>query len=95
MLRAMPTQNVNLTPQLDRFVKEAVKRGEFNNASEVHRAALSAMVREQEERDLRLARLRQEIQSGLDSGSPRKLSDLDAFLDACAEEAVSELRSKS
>ena len=38
----MPTQNVNLTPELDRFVKEAVARGEFNNASEVHRAALAA-----------------------------------------------------
>ena len=91
----MPTQNVNLTPQLDRFVKQAVERGEFNNASEVHRAALSAMAREQEERDLRLAKLRQEIQTGLDSGPPRKLSDIDAFLDACAEEAVSELRLKS
>ena len=53
------------------------------------------MAREQEERDLRFARLRQEIQVGLDSGSPRTLSDLDAFLDACAEEAVSELRAKS
>ncbi|MEO8425511.1 MAG: type II toxin-antitoxin system ParD family antitoxin [Verrucomicrobiota bacterium] len=66
----MPTQNVNLTPKLDRFVKNAVKKGEFNNASEVHRAALSAMARELEERELRLARLRQEIQTGLDSGSP-------------------------
>ena len=30
----MPTQNVNLTPVLDRFVKQVVKRGDFNNASE-------------------------------------------------------------
>ena len=64
----MPRQNVNLTPQLDRFVKRIVKSGEFNSVSEVHRAALSAMVREREERALRLARLRKEIQVGLDSG---------------------------
>lgn len=64
----MPTQNVNLTPELDRFVKETVASGEFNNASEVHRAALAAMARDREERALRLARLRQEIQAGLNSG---------------------------
>ncbi len=88
----MPTQNVNLTPELDRFVKEAVARGEFNNASEVHRAALAAMVREHEERALRIARLRQEIQAGLDSGIPADLHDVDDFLEKCAEEAFSELR---
>lgn len=84
----MPTQNVNLTPQLDRFVKRIVKSGEFNSVSEVHRAALSAMVREREERALRLARLRKEIQVGLDSGSPKKISDVDAFMEECAEEAL-------
>lgn len=89
----MPTQNVNLTPELDRFVKEAVKRGDFNNASEVHRAALAAMARDQEERHLRCERLRQEIQAGLDSGSPRDISDLDSFLEDCAKEAVREVRS--
>jgi antitoxin ParD1/3/4 len=87
----VPTQNVNLTPQLDRFVNRLVKRGEFNNASEVHRAALSAMAREREERALRLARLRHEIQIGLDSGSPQKISDVDSFIQKCAEEALNEL----
>ena len=88
----MPTQNVNLTPKLDRFVKKVVERGEFNNASEVHRAALSAMAREREERELRLTRLRQEIQAGLDSGTPAKIANLDEFLDQCADEALSEHR---
>jgi antitoxin ParD1/3/4 len=91
----MPTQNVNLTPELDRFVKEAVARGEFNNASEVHRAALAAMVREHEERALRLARLRQEIQAGLDSGTPADIRDVDEFLEKCAQEASAELRAKA
>jgi putative addiction module CopG family antidote len=91
MLEVMPTQNVNLTPQLDRFVKKIVKNGEFNSASEVHRAALSAMVREREERALRIARLCQEVQLGLDSGSPKKISDIDLFLEECADEALKDL----
>ncbi len=91
----MPTQNVNLTPELDRFVKEAIARGEFNNASEVHRAALLAMVREHEERQLRLARLRQEIQAGLDSGPSAELRDIDDFLEKCSKQALRELRPKT
>ena len=91
----MPTQNVNLTPELDRFVKEAIARGEFNNASEVHRAALVAMVREHEERELRLARLRQEIQAGLDSGPTAEIRDIDGFLEKCSKQALRELRSKT
>lgn len=91
---SMPTQNVNLTRELDRFVKKAVKSGAFNNASEVHRAALAAMAKEEEERDLRLQRLKAEIQLGLDSGAPREISDIDAFLDGCATEARKELREK-
>jgi antitoxin ParD1/3/4 len=91
----MPTQNVNLTPELDRFVKEAVANGAFNNASEVHRAALSAMAQAQEERALRLARLRQEIQTGLDSGSTVEVGDIDAFLEKCSAEASRELGEES
>ena len=91
----MPTQNVNLTPELDRFVKEAIARGEFNNASEVHRAALATMAREHEERELRLARLRQEIQAGLDSGAPAEVGDIDRFLERCADQALREVRRKS
>jgi antitoxin ParD1/3/4 len=91
----MPTQNVNLTPELERFVKEAVETGAFKSASEVHRAALSAMAREHEERALHLARLRQEIQAGLDSGAPAEMGNVDTFLETCADEALSELREES
>jgi len=90
----MPTQNVNLTPELDRFVKKAIKSGAFNNASEVHRAALLAMAREEEERELRLRRLRREIQLGLDSGTPIEIPDLDTFMKECADDARKELRAK-
>lgn len=63
----MPTQNVNLTTELELFVKEQVRGGNFNNASEVHRAALASMRRNEEERQARLARLRGEIQKGIES----------------------------
>lgn len=90
----MPTQNVNLTPELDRFVKKAVESGAFNNASEVHRAALIAMAREEEERELRLLRLRREIQLGLDSGTPVEISNLETFTDECADDARKDFRVK-
>ncbi len=63
----MPAQNVNITAELDLFVKEQIQGGNFNNASEVHRAALASMRRAEEERQVRLARLRNEVQKGIDS----------------------------
>jgi Arc/MetJ-type ribon-helix-helix transcriptional regulator len=35
----MPTRNVNLTEELDRFVLEKVESGRYENASEVVRGA--------------------------------------------------------
>jgi antitoxin ParD1/3/4 len=61
----MPTSNVNLTPELEQFVKTQVSSGQFNNASEVHRAALAAMAHQREEREIHLERLRREINIGL------------------------------
>jgi putative addiction module CopG family antidote len=60
----MPRQSVNLRPALEAFVKKQVSLGHFNNASEVHRSALSAMALQEEERALRLKQLRREIQVG-------------------------------
>ena len=93
----MPTQNVNLTPELDLFVKEEIATGHFNNASEVHRAALSAMAREKEERGMRLQLLRAEIQKGLNDADSDRMTvtngqaDLDSMLDASLEVAISRL----
>ncbi|MBL9207609.1 MAG: type II toxin-antitoxin system ParD family antitoxin [Opitutaceae bacterium] len=80
---------------MDRFVKRVVKSGAFNNASEVHRAALTALAREEEERELRLARLRQEIQAGLDSGRPAVIEDPNSFLEDCAAEVMNESKGHS
>lgn len=62
----MPTQNVNLTQELESFVKKQIAEGTYQSASEVHRAALTSMARQEEQRRLQLEKLRIEVQKGLD-----------------------------
>jgi antitoxin ParD1/3/4 len=64
----MPTRNVNLTREMDRFVARSVKSGRYANASEVMRSALRLLEREEREYEEKLAALRTAIQEGLDSG---------------------------
>lgn len=64
----MPTRNVNLTEALDRFVLKKVKSGRFENASEVVRAALRTMEREERQYEAQLAALRVAIDEGDASG---------------------------
>ena len=54
----MPTRNVNLTDELDGFVLAKVKSGRYENASEVVRAALRTLEREEREYEVKLAALR-------------------------------------
>ena len=65
---AMPTRNVNLTAELDRFVRRRVKAGRFENASEVVRAGLRTLEREEREFEAKLAALRKAIDEGDASG---------------------------
>jgi antitoxin ParD1/3/4 len=60
----MPTRNVNLTPELDRFVLARVESGRYENASEVVRAALRSMEREEQIYEEKLAALRAAIDEG-------------------------------
>jgi antitoxin ParD1/3/4 len=64
----MPTRNVNLTPQLDKFVAAKIKDGRYENASEVIRAALRVLEREEKEYDVKLAALLKAIDEGDASG---------------------------
>ncbi len=64
----MPTRNVNLTPELDNFVLDRVESGRFENASEVVRAALRTMEREERVYEAKLAALRKAIDEGDASG---------------------------
>ncbi len=97
----MPTQNVNLTPKLESFVKAEVASGHFNSASEVHRAALADMAKRKEERQLRLERLRHEIQKGLEASAAGRTSEIsnvsgvDQLLDDCLDRALSRLEAEN
>jgi len=64
----MPTRNVNLTGELDRFVLAKVESGRYENASEVIRAALRSLERDEQEYEARLAALRAAIDEGDASG---------------------------
>lgn len=64
----MPTRNVNLTDELDGFVLAKVESGRYENASEVVRAALRSLEREEREYEAKLAGLRAAIDEGDASG---------------------------
>jgi antitoxin ParD1/3/4 len=64
----MPTRNVNLTEELDRFVLSKIESGRYENASEVVRAALRTLEREEQEHEAKLATLRAAIDEGDTSG---------------------------
>jgi antitoxin ParD1/3/4 len=60
----MPTRNVNLTEELDAFVASSVGSGRFENASEVMRAGLRSLERDNQMYEAKLARLRAAIEEG-------------------------------
>jgi antitoxin ParD1/3/4 len=64
----VPTRNVNLTDELDRFVLQKVESGRYENASEVVRAALRPLEREEQQDEAKLAALRAAIDEGDASG---------------------------
>jgi antitoxin ParD1/3/4 len=65
----MPTRNVNLTDELDRFVSAKIDSGRYQNASEVIRAALRTLEREEQEHEAKLTALRAAIDQGDASGT--------------------------
>ena len=64
----MPTRNISLTKQLDRFVAKTIASGRYENASEVVRAGLRTLEREELEYEAKLAALRAAIDEGDSSG---------------------------
>lgn len=64
----MPTRNVNLTDDLESFVLRKIKSGRYDNASEVVRAALRTLEREERQFEAKLAALRAAIDQGDASG---------------------------
>lgn len=64
----MPTRNINLTPQMDKFVESKIRKGEYANASEVLRAGLRALEKSEREEQAKLEALREAIIAGEASG---------------------------
>ena len=64
----MPTRNVNLTAELDQFVLAKIEAGRFENASEVVRAAVRSLEREERLFEAKLEALRVAIDEGDASG---------------------------
>ena len=76
----MPTRNVNLTNELDQFVAAKIQSGRYESVSEVVRAALRSLEREEQEYEEKMKALRAAIKQGLDSG----IAEGDPFEDALA-----------
>ncbi|HEU5457005.1 MAG TPA: type II toxin-antitoxin system ParD family antitoxin [Terracidiphilus sp.] len=67
----MPTRNINLTPQLDSFVDNKIRSGQYANASEVLRAGLRALEQTEREDRARLKAIRSAVEAGEQSGVAR------------------------
>lgn len=72
----MPTRNVSLTDHFDRFVDQNVSSGQFNNASEVMRAALQLLEKSQQEEQARLSALRDAARVGFGDLDQRRYTEL-------------------
>ena len=70
--------HVSLTPHLEELVRDKVKSGLYNSASEVVREALRLMQDRDRVREMRLEDLRKEIQIGIDQGDRGEFVELDS-----------------
>ena len=61
----MPTRNVSLTDELDRFILAKVHSGRYENASEVVRTALRQLELQDRQYDLRMKALDAELAKGM------------------------------
>lgn len=65
----MPTRNINLTTQMDKFVDARIRSGKYANASEVLRAGLRALEQREREDQAKLETLRSALEAGEASGT--------------------------
>jgi antitoxin ParD1/3/4 len=78
--------NIHLTPELERFARECVETGRYNNVSEVMRAALR-MLQEQEERRQKFDAMLEETVAEADRDGWISHEEVMAELDAIIEGA--------
>ncbi len=78
--------NVSIGERWERFVDRAVKSGRYGSASEVMREGLRLV----EEREAKLAKLRQTLDASVAAGGEASDVDIDAALERRATELVTE-----
>lgn len=81
----MPTRNVNLTDELDRFVDAHIANGQYANASEVFRAGLRALDQQERLYEAKLERVRSAIDEG-DAADDAEEYSLDGLITDLARE---------
>lgn len=65
------TMDIDLTPEFEEMVRRKVSSGQYTSVSEVIREALRLMEEQDRLQAIKLDRLRQDIQDGLNSGPAR------------------------
>jgi antitoxin ParD1/3/4 len=99
-LKAMPTKNISLTKHFDQFVDDTVRKGAYQNASEVVRDALRLLQAKQQEDELKLENLRKAAAIGfadIEHGRYSTLSskeDIRRAMTKIGREAVKEAKRK-
>lgn len=79
----MPTRNISLTTEQDAFIEEAVRSGEYQNASEAVRDALRALQQRRWEDALKLDILKMHVRAGVEALEAGKFTEVaDADLEA-------------
>lgn len=63
----MPQRNVTITPQQDEFVESALISGRYGNVSEVFRAGLRLLEREEQEVQIRGKWFQHELDKGIEA----------------------------
>jgi antitoxin ParD1/3/4 len=77
--------NVHLTPELERFARDCVTEGRYNNVSEVVRSALRLLQEQEEQRQYLLALVRgaeAEAEREGTSTLENVLAEMDAIIDS-------------
>ena len=85
--------NVSLTPTLEKFVADQVAQGLYNNASEVHRAALRELSHKESERQKKMALLDDALQLGIGAIKNGEFQELSTPQDS--DSIFSEIRDRS
>ena len=74
--------NVSIGSRWEKFIEEAVQNGRYGSASEIVREGLRLV----EEREAKLSALRETLQRSFERGGDVSEEELDASLEAAAEE---------